>query len=136
MFAVDRSNDTGQAARVAIYLRSYPFDVTGMECQRRALEELAFEAGLPEPVTFLDNGLRVADGLPARDALLRAVAAGLVDTLLVPGTYVFGLGDDEAGAVADELARHGCRLIQLPSRRARGRRAEPPVGRGSLTPAA
>ncbi|MGW2547094.1 hypothetical protein ACWC5I_41025, partial [Kitasatospora sp. NPDC001574] len=116
MFAVDRSNDTGQAARVAIYLRSYPFDVTGMECQRRALEDLAFEAGLPEPVTFLDNGLRVADGLPARDALLRAVAAGLVDTLLVPGTYVFGLGAtgrqlDQPAAVPCELVGHRPRLV-------------------------
>ncbi|MGW4897045.1 hypothetical protein ACWEQL_33010 [Kitasatospora sp. NPDC004240] len=121
MFAFDRSNGAGPAPRTAIYLRSYPFDTTGMECHRRALEDLAMAAGLPEPVMFLDNGLRASDGLPARDALLRAVAAGLVDTLLVPGPYVFGLDDAEAGAVVGELERHGCRVVQLPSRRDRGR---------------
>ncbi|MFE2728904.1 hypothetical protein [Kitasatospora sp. NPDC059327] len=130
MFAFDRSSDTGRAPRTAIYLRSYPFDASGMECHRRALEELAFSSGLPEPVMFLDNGLRAGDGLPSRDALLKAVAAGSVDILLVPGLYVFGLDDDEANAVKEELARHGCRLVQLPSRRGRARRD------ASLTPAA
>ncbi|GAA1267992.1 hypothetical protein GCM10009665_65890 [Kitasatospora nipponensis] len=138
MFVLDRSDDAGPASRTAIYLRCYPLDVTAMECHRRALEDLARDRGLSQPVVFLDNGLRAGDELPARDALLRAVSAGLVDTLLVPGPYVFGLDDEAAGAVVDELARHGCRLVQLPSRRARARerRAREPGRLGELTPAA
>ncbi|MGW2548425.1 hypothetical protein ACWC5I_48115, partial [Kitasatospora sp. NPDC001574] len=48
------------APGVAVYLRCYPFDATAMECHRRALEDLAEVLGLPEPLLYLDNGLRAA----------------------------------------------------------------------------
>ncbi|MFE0458314.1 hypothetical protein ACFW1A_03510 [Kitasatospora sp. NPDC058965] len=108
-----------QVPRPAIYLRSYPADTFQMECHRRALEELAWEAGLPEPVTYLDNGRRPADGLPARDSLLQVARAGLVATVLVTGLFVFSMDDADARAVAEELLRCGCRIVQLPARTTR-----------------
>ncbi|MGW4652233.1 hypothetical protein [Kitasatospora sp. NPDC004289] len=133
MTAFDRDKGGAQVLRSAIYLRAYPFDATAMDCHRRALEELAAELGLPLPLVFLDNGRRAADGLPARESLRRAVAAGLVDLVLVPGPYVFGLDDAQARAAVEDLARQGCRVVQLRSRRGRPRREG---ASGPLAPAA
>ncbi|MFG2824475.1 hypothetical protein ACGFX4_34225 [Kitasatospora sp. NPDC048365] len=125
MDAFERAGDAGQQPRTAAYLRSYPFDPTGMECQRWALDSLAADHGLPEPQLHIDNGLRVADGLPALDALLRAVAAGWITAVLVPGLYVFGLRAEQTASVLRVLDLHGCRLLQLPSRHARARGTAP-----------
>ncbi|MFB8242365.1 hypothetical protein ACFC58_38130 [Kitasatospora purpeofusca] len=103
----------------AMYLRCYPYDSSGMECHRTALDLLAMRLGLPRPLVHLDNGLRGADRLPAREALLAAVADGRIDTVLVPGLFVFALDGRESRAVADRLEQQGCRLIELPSWRAR-----------------
>ncbi|CAN3977768.1 hypothetical protein [Kitasatospora purpeofusca] len=126
MFSSDTPHGAECAPRPAIYLRSYPADAFEMECHRRALEELARHAGLPEPVVYIDNGRRPADGLPARDALLRAVRDGSVATLLVPGLFVFSLNDAEAEALAEEVGRCCCRIVQLPPR---GARANDPARR-------
>ncbi|MFC9328806.1 recombinase family protein [Kitasatospora sp. NPDC057015] len=137
MFAIGRGHQGGSAPRTAIYLRAYPLDVTGMEFHRRVLEDTAVEAGLPGPEVFLDNGRRARDGLPALDTLLRAVRAGLFETVLVPGPFVFGLDDAWAQAVVEELQRHSCRLFQLPARSTFGSAAGPATsqtasGRGGV----
>ncbi|MFB7676801.1 hypothetical protein ACFC26_35890 [Kitasatospora purpeofusca] len=126
MFSSESPHGAECAPRPAIYLRAYPADAFEMECHRRALEELARDAGLLEPVVYIDNGRRPADGLPARDALLRAVRDGSVATLLVPGLFVFSLNDAEAEALAEEVGRCCCRIVQLPPRSAR---ASGPAGR-------
>lgn len=118
MDAFERTGDPGGPPRTAVYLRAYPADPGGMECRRWALADLAAAAGLPEPQLFIDNGHRVVDGLPALDALLRAVAEGWISAVLVPGLYVFGLREEEVAAALRHLDRHGCRLLQLPPRRA------------------
>ncbi|TYC76881.1 hypothetical protein EH183_04860 [Streptomyces sp. CB01881] len=99
----------------AIYLRCHPFDPTAMECHRRAIEGLAVAMGLPEPLLYLDNGVRAADGLPALDRLLRTVAGGRVGTVLAPGPFVFLLGRHRG-------ARRGrpAGAARLPSGRAPG----------------
>ncbi|MFB7620272.1 hypothetical protein [Kitasatospora sp. NPDC056181] len=115
MIAIAGRHQADSAPRTAVYLRTYPFDTTAMECPRRALEELAAQAGLPEPTVYLDNGLRPEDGLPALDALLGAVRAGIFDTVLVPGPFVFGLDDARARTVVEELERHSCQVLELPA---------------------
>ncbi|MFF1875004.1 hypothetical protein [Streptomyces sp. CB03911] len=137
----DRTAAPIPAPGVAIYLRCYPFDRTAMDFHRRALEGLAWAMELPEPVLHLDNGLRAADGLPALDALLGAVAQGWVGTALVPGLFVFSMDDTEARRVADLLERHGCRVVELPSRglltRPAGAHEPPPAeDSGSCAPMA
>ncbi|MGW6919118.1 hypothetical protein ACWGB8_35680 [Kitasatospora sp. NPDC054939] len=122
----DRTTAVPAAPNAAIYLRCYPFDRTAMECHCRALEDLAADLRLPEPLHYLDNGLRRADGLPALDGLLRGVAAGWIGTVLVPGLFVFSLDEAEARSVADLLEAHGCRVVELPSRDERSR---PPAAR-------
>ncbi|MFG2819942.1 hypothetical protein ACGFX4_11010 [Kitasatospora sp. NPDC048365] len=119
----------GLPPRTAIYLRCYPFDPAEMDCHRRALEGLAAESGLPLPTRFLDNGLRGSERLPALENLLRAVAAGWVDTLLIPGPFVFGLDQGVVAVALSELERLGCRLMELPCRGAR-------TGPSALTEAA
>ncbi|MET9398930.1 hypothetical protein [Kitasatospora sp. NPDC002965] len=118
------------APGVAVYLRCYPFDATAMECHRRALEDLAEVLGLPEPLLYLDNGLRAADGLPALEGLLSGVAAGWIKTVLVPGPFVFSIDGSEVRTVGELLERHGCRVVELPARHERVRPAgtRPPVG--------
>ncbi|MGW4897100.1 hypothetical protein ACWEQL_33285 [Kitasatospora sp. NPDC004240] len=122
---VDRTAAPVPAPGVALYLRCYPFDPTAMECHRRALEDMAMAMGLPEPLLHLDNGRRAADGLPALNSLLRAVAGGWVGTVLVPGLFVFSVHGAEAYAMAARLERHGCRVVELPSR------ARPPAPAGA-----
>ncbi|MGW4895153.1 hypothetical protein ACWEQL_23200 [Kitasatospora sp. NPDC004240] len=109
----------GHMPRTAIYLRCYPADLSGLDCHRRALEDLARATGLPEPRLFLDNGRRAGDELPAWEALLAAASAGWIDTVLVPGPFVFGLDRGRADAMVESLARRGCRVVDLPSRAAR-----------------
>ncbi|MFF2040834.1 hypothetical protein ACFVVX_10430 [Kitasatospora sp. NPDC058170] len=122
---------THVTAHVAIYLRCYPFDVTAMDCHRRALEALAAELELPDPLLHLDNGLRKPDGLPALVGLLQGVAAGWITTVLIPGPFVFSMDGAEARAVVELLERHGCRVVELPPRgeraRARTVRSLPPL---------
>ncbi|MFF3599772.1 hypothetical protein [Kitasatospora indigofera] len=135
----DRTTAATPAPGVALYLRCYPFDRTAMDFHRRALESLARALELPEPLLHLDNGRRAADGLPALEALLRAVAGGWVGTVLVPGLFVFSMDDAEARRVAGLLERHGCRVVELPSRGLLTRPADtqepPPAGDGgSRTP--
>ncbi|MFJ1709813.1 hypothetical protein [Kitasatospora sp. NPDC088346] len=99
-------------AQTALYLRCYPSDPTNMECHRRAMEQLALRHSLPEPGIYLDNGRRQRDGLPQLDLLERSIANGWIDTLLIPGPFVFALDDQQAAATADRLRRLGCRLIE------------------------
>ncbi|WP_435600540.1 hypothetical protein [Streptomyces sp. C10-9-1] len=88
-----------------------------MEGHRHALRALADACGLPEPFEFHDDGRRASDGLPQLECLVRHAEHGVIDTLLVPGLFVFALDDIEAAAVARRLRRSGCRIIELPSSR-------------------
>ncbi|MEE1826319.1 hypothetical protein PUR61_29650 [Streptomyces sp. BE20] len=110
--------------RTALYLRCYPFDPTGMECQRDALERLAQRHGLPAPFEYLDNGRRSGGRLPRLECLVRDIEQGWIDRVLIPGPFVFALDDSEAEAVTRRLRQLGCRVIELPG------------GKGSPTAAA
>ncbi|MGV9266177.1 hypothetical protein ACWDRR_16115 [Kitasatospora sp. NPDC003701] len=100
--------------QTAVYLRCYPGDQAGMECHRRALLRLATRLGLPEPVSYVDDGRRHRDGLPRLDSLERQIENGWIDTLLIPGPFVFALDDAVAGATVRRLEGLGCRVIELP----------------------
>ncbi|MED7952045.1 hypothetical protein [Streptomyces sp. BE303] len=103
-----------RAPRTAVYLRCYPFDPTGMECQRHALERLAQRHGLPEPFEYLDNGRRSGGRLPRLECLVRDIEQGWIDRVLIPGPFVFALNDREAEAVTRQLSQLGCRVVELP----------------------
>ncbi|MFJ1709926.1 hypothetical protein [Kitasatospora sp. NPDC088346] len=97
-----------------MYLRCYPYDSAGMECHRRALEQLAHRHALPEPARYMDNGRRRADGLPQLERVVRSIEWGWIRTLLVPGAFVFDLDDGKAADMAARLRGLGCRLVELP----------------------
>ncbi len=102
---------TGQ--QPALYLRCYPSDPFDMESHRQALERLAVQHSPPEPIVCLDNGRRHRDGLPQLELLERNIAHGWIDTLLIPGPFVFALDDRKATATANRLRHLGCRRIEL-----------------------
>ncbi|MFC9328907.1 hypothetical protein [Kitasatospora sp. NPDC057015] len=104
---IGRRVDGAVQPRPAIYLRCYPYDPMGMDCHVRALQEVAAGIGVSEPLLILDNGLRIADGLPGRERLLRLAEAGVIDAVLVPGPFVFSLDAAEAASVVAELEARG-----------------------------
>jgi hypothetical protein len=62
---------------------------------------------------YLDNGRRHRDGLPQLELLERNIANGWIDTLLIPGPFVFALDDRKATATVNRLRHLGCRQIEL-----------------------
>ncbi|MBP0455738.1 recombinase family protein [Kitasatospora sp. RG8] len=112
----------------AIYLRCYPRDAAGTEYQRTALEWFALQQGLSAPYAFTDDGCRSGGPLPELERLLRRVEQGWVDTVLVPGPFVFSLDDRASAATVRRLEELGCRVLELPGRAGRAR---PPAPRDS-----
>ncbi|MFJ5229850.1 hypothetical protein ACIQBJ_08075 [Kitasatospora sp. NPDC088391] len=104
----------------AIYLRCYPEDRWEMISHRRALEDLADRSGLARPLVYLDNGTRSTERGPRLEQLLTDLAAGLVDTVLIPGAWVFALDPDTARTVADRIRAAGAHLVEMASPRTRG----------------
>ncbi|GLW68189.1 hypothetical protein Kpho02_04880 [Kitasatospora phosalacinea] len=103
----------------AIYLRCYPEDHWEMLSHRRALEDLADRSGLARPILYLDNGTRSTECAPRLEHLLADIAAGWVDTVLIPGTWVFALCPETARATADRLRAAGAHLVEMASPRSR-----------------
>ncbi|MFJ3788661.1 recombinase family protein [Kitasatospora sp. NPDC090091] len=124
---IDHPSRQGRPSRTALYLRCYPSDTAGLECQRAALERLALQHGLPVPGSYVDNGMRSGTRLPALERLLGQAEHGWVDVVLVPGPFVFSLDDRAARAAVRRLERLGCTVLELPDRAGRAR---PPAPRG------
>ncbi|MFE1320655.1 hypothetical protein [Kitasatospora phosalacinea] len=103
----------------AIYLRCYPEDRWEMMSHRRALEDLADRSGLARPVLYLDNGTRSTERGPRLEHLLADLDAGWVDTVLIPGAWVFALCPEAARTTADRIRATGARLVELTSPRSR-----------------
>ncbi|WP_406209687.1 hypothetical protein OH807_39260 [Kitasatospora sp. NBC_01560] len=121
---IDHPTRPGRPARAALYLRCYPCDTAGLDCQRAALERLAVEHGLPAPGLYLDNGHRSGAPLPALERLLREAVQGWVDVVLVPGPFVFALDDRAARATVCRLEALGCEVLELPGRADRAVQAD------------
>ncbi|MFJ5880473.1 hypothetical protein [Kitasatospora cineracea] len=102
----------------AIYLRCYPEDRWEMMSHRHALESLADRCGLARPILYLDNGTRSTERAPRLEHLLADIAAGWVDTVLIPGTWVFALCPTTARTTADRIRTTGAHLIEMTSPRA------------------
>ncbi|MEV6394710.1 hypothetical protein AB0M39_07995 [Streptomyces sp. NPDC051907] len=100
--------------RTAIYLRCYPHDIWQMEIHRRMLVAFSLESGLGAPPVFLDNGCRSYDAKPCLESLLRKIAAGDIDTVLIPGPFVFSLDDKEAQEIVRHIEDAACRVLELP----------------------
>ncbi|WP_371494124.1 hypothetical protein OG871_03380 [Kitasatospora sp. NBC_00374] len=105
--------------RSASYLRCYPADTWRMRAHREMLSRHAVRIGLPEPVVFIDNGCRSFDPLPRLEELVQHAAAGHFGVVLVPGSWVFSLNDEEAHRVRSRLAAHGCHVLEPPHVRSR-----------------
>ncbi|MFD4910461.1 hypothetical protein [Kitasatospora purpeofusca] len=98
----------------AIYLRCYPCDAVRMLDFWQILERYSVESGLGEATLFLDNGRRSTDPLAALADLTRAVEAGVCETVLVPGPFVFSLDDAKAAATVRRLEEAGGRVVEMP----------------------
>ncbi|MGV9270426.1 hypothetical protein ACWDRR_37965 [Kitasatospora sp. NPDC003701] len=98
----------------AIYLRCYPYDAVRMLDCWQTLERYSVGSGLGEATLFLDNGRRSTEQLAALADLIRAVEAGVCDTVLVPGPFVFSLNDAEAAATVRKLEEAGGRVVEMP----------------------
>ncbi|MEV8099206.1 hypothetical protein [Kitasatospora sp. NPDC085879] len=109
-------------AGTALYLRCYPYDEWQMVLHLHALEAHAERLGLGVPEVHLDNGVSCRIVRPRLRRLLARVAVGAVDTVLVPGRWVFSLDDRTADAVVDHIRSYGAEVVELPS----GWRAEQP----------
>ncbi|MFD0351205.1 recombinase family protein [Kitasatospora aburaviensis] len=120
---IDHLSRQGRPSRTALYLRCYPSDTAGLECQRAALERLALQRGLPVPTSYVDDGMRSGTRLPALERLLGRAEHGWVDVVLVPGPFVFSLDDRAARAAVRRLESLGCTVLEPPPGRAR-----PPAG--------
>ncbi|MCG6499270.1 recombinase family protein [Kitasatospora sp. A2-31] len=129
---IDHLSRQGRPSRTALYLRCYPSDTAGLECQHAALERLALQRGLPEPSSYVDNGMRSGARLPAFERLLRQAEHGWVDVVLVPGPFVFSLDDRAARAAVRRLEALGCTVLELPGRAARARPPAPCGASGRL----
>ncbi|WP_395292565.1 recombinase family protein [Kitasatospora hibisci] len=125
---IDHLSRQGRPSRTALYLRCYPSDTAGLECQHAALERLALQRGLPVPGSYVDDGMRSGTRLPALERLLRQAEHGRVDVVLVPGPFVFSLDDRAARATVQRLEALGCTVLELPDRAGRAR---PPAPRGA-----
>ncbi|MEV6012694.1 hypothetical protein AB0M29_38650 [Streptomyces sp. NPDC051976] len=98
----------------AAYLRCYPRDDWAMMGLQSALERHALVLGLPTPAAYIDNGCPSGEPAPGRTQLDRAVAAGWVSVVLVPGPWVFALNDADACRAVEEFTKQGCEVIELP----------------------
>ncbi|MFB8243115.1 hypothetical protein ACFC58_41920 [Kitasatospora purpeofusca] len=98
----------------AIYLRCYPCDTVRMLDFWQILERYSVESGLGEATLFLDNGRRSTEPLAALADLTRAVEAGVCETVLVPGPFVFSLDDAKAAATVRRLEEAGGRVVEMP----------------------
>ncbi|GAA1250867.1 hypothetical protein GCM10009665_46920 [Kitasatospora nipponensis] len=107
------------AGGTAAYLRCQPMDPWGMEAHRWAVLEYAEQLGLPRPTVFFDNGCPARGLLPRLEQLLAQVAGGGYHTVLLPGRFVLSLDDRTAADLVRRFEEHGCRVLELPSRRAR-----------------
>ncbi|MCJ0869592.1 recombinase family protein [Streptomyces sp. AP-93] len=101
----------------AVYLRCYPYDSAHMAPHLHALKAHADRLVLPAPAVFLDNGVSSRTVQPQLRLLLARAAQGHIETVLVPGSWVFSLNDRAADAVIDFLHGAGTQVVQLPSRR-------------------
>ncbi|GHH81051.1 hypothetical protein GCM10018781_62800 [Kitasatospora indigofera] len=102
--------------RTAAYLRCYPYDDWQMQAHAQALEDHARRLGLGTPRKFLDNGVSCRGVQPQLRLLLSLASVELIDTVLVPGRWVFSLDEHTANSVADFLAGAGTKVIELPRR--------------------
>ncbi|MFJ4670479.1 hypothetical protein [Kitasatospora purpeofusca] len=98
----------------AIYLRCYPCDEVRMLDFWQILERYSVESGLGEATLFMDNGRRSTEPLTALADLTRAVEAGVCETVLVPGPFVFSLDDAKAAATVRRLEEAGGRVVEMP----------------------
>ncbi|MEV6010135.1 hypothetical protein AB0M29_25385 [Streptomyces sp. NPDC051976] len=106
----------GAPRRLALYLRCYPYDAWGMSAHVGALHYYADGMGWSTaPLIFLDNGEPSSGPLPALGRLTALVARGWIDTVLVPGLWVFSLRDREAHERAARLEALGCAVQTVPS---------------------
>ncbi|MGW2543200.1 hypothetical protein ACWC5I_20570 [Kitasatospora sp. NPDC001574] len=103
----------------AVYLRCYPYDHWDMAAHRWALEDHARHLGLGTPMLYLDNGTSSSALRPQLRLLLARASKGLVDTVLVPGFWVFSLESATAASVAQFLRAAGTQVVELPRRRHR-----------------
>ncbi|GAA0703300.1 hypothetical protein GCM10010193_67710 [Kitasatospora atroaurantiaca] len=99
---------------VAAYLRCYPYDAWQMASHLRALEEYGDRLGLSAPRVFLDNGVSSRNLRPQLRRLLARAAEGRIDTVLVPGRWVFSLDNRTADSVTDFLRGVGADVVELP----------------------
>ncbi|MDJ0345142.1 hypothetical protein QMK19_31875 [Streptomyces sp. H10-C2] len=110
------STHASRAAATAAYLRCYPYDTWQMAVHVRALEQHAGNLGLGAPYVFLDNGISCRTVQPQLRLLLARAAMGFIDTVLVPGRWVFSIEDRTADAVTEFLRAAGARVFELPHR--------------------
>ncbi|MFE0459891.1 recombinase family protein [Kitasatospora sp. NPDC058965] len=108
------THDQALTGATAAYLRCYPYDSWNMAPHRRALEEHAQRLGLRVPQLYLDNGTSSSASRPQLRLLLAHVSMGLVDTVLVPGHWVFSLNPATSHAVVAFLRAAGARVVDLP----------------------
>ncbi|MEU9133446.1 hypothetical protein AB0D08_36060 [Kitasatospora sp. NPDC048540] len=118
-----------RALRTAAYLRCYPYDSWRMAPHVRALEEHAGLLGLDTPRLFLDNGVSCRSVQPQLRVLLALASLEAVDTVLVPGRWVFSLDQGTADAVAGFLVAAGTRVVELPAHRRTARAPQPSAAR-------
>ncbi|MCM2422993.1 MULTISPECIES: hypothetical protein [unclassified Streptomyces] len=104
-------------ARAAAYLRCYPYDQWRMAVHLHALEEHADRLGHHAPEIFLDNGVSCRAVRPELSLLLARVAVGTIDTVLIPGRWVFSLDDRTADSVMDFVRGCGAEVVELPHHR-------------------
>ncbi|MHA4772983.1 hypothetical protein L1085_000545 [Streptomyces sp. MSC1_001] len=102
----------------ASYLRCYPYDREEMSFHDAAMRHYAQLIGLPDPVLFLDNGIRSSEPKPALERLEWLACCGEIEVVLVPGLFVFSLDDRIAEAIAERLT---CEVLQTPARLGRSR---------------
>ncbi|MBW5480628.1 recombinase family protein [Streptomyces bambusae] len=96
----------------AAYLRCYPYDAAGMPHHHWALDAYARHLNLPLPVVYFDNGRRVHR--PEFKRLVRSVAGGQHDIVLIPGPWVFDLHAEQAEQRLRVLTVLGCQVVELP----------------------
>ncbi|MEV4613040.1 recombinase family protein [Kitasatospora sp. NPDC049258] len=103
----------GFTGGTAVYLRCYPYDSWQMAVHLRALEEHAARLRLPVPQVFLDNGVSSRLPRPQLRRLLARAAEGRIDTVLIPGRWVFSLDNRTADSVTDFLRGAGADVLEL-----------------------
>lgn len=128
MSATDHTDEKAMP-RVAAYLRCFPYDMFRSGPHLEAILDHLKRLTLPAPCIFFDNGLLASEPLPQLQQLLDAVAAGSFDVVILPGPFVLSLNSGEARVIMQQIADHGCQVIELPSRQAY---AHTPSGQRSI----